>query len=69
MVAPQMAQHQVMSLIVHGMFDRYPELKVVMLESGVTWIFWLMWRLDQQFREFARGYTVGQAAAVRAYPG
>jgi predicted TIM-barrel fold metal-dependent hydrolase len=51
MAAPQMAQNQVMSLIVNGTFDRYPELKVVMLESGVTWIFWLMWRLDQQFRE------------------
>ncbi len=51
MAAPQTAQNQLMSLIVNGTFDRYPELKVVMLESGVTWIFWLMWRLDQQYRE------------------
>jgi predicted TIM-barrel fold metal-dependent hydrolase len=55
MVAPQMAQHQVMSLVINGCFERYPELKVVMLESGVTWIFWLMWRLDQQFRELRAG--------------
>ncbi len=55
MVAPHMAQHQVMSLVINGTFDRYPELKVVMLESGVTWIFWLMWRLDQQFRELRAG--------------
>jgi predicted TIM-barrel fold metal-dependent hydrolase len=55
MAAPQTAQNQVMSLIVNGTFDRYPELKVVMLESGVTWIFWLMWRLDQQFRELRAG--------------
>jgi uncharacterized protein len=51
MAAPATAKHQVMSLIVNGTFDRYPELKVVMLEAGVTWIFWLMWRLDQQYRE------------------
>lgn len=51
MAAPQMAQNQVMSLIVNGTFDRYPDLKVVLLEGGVTWIFWLIWRLDQQYRE------------------
>jgi predicted TIM-barrel fold metal-dependent hydrolase len=51
MAAPQAAQNQVMSLIVNGTFDKYPDLKVVMLESGVTWIHWLMWRLDQQYRE------------------
>ena len=51
MAAPQAAQNQVMSLIVNGTFDRYPELKVVMCEGGVTWVHWLMWRLDQQYRE------------------
>jgi predicted TIM-barrel fold metal-dependent hydrolase len=49
--APQAAQNQAMSLICNGVFDRYPELKVVMLEAGVTWLFWLMWRLDQQYKE------------------
>ena len=51
MAAPQAAQNQVMSLIVNGVFDRFPELKVTMCEAGVTWIHWLMWRLDQQYRE------------------
>jgi uncharacterized protein len=51
MAAPQAAQNQVMSLIVNGTFDKYPELKVVMLEGGVTWVQWLMWRLDAQYKE------------------
>jgi predicted TIM-barrel fold metal-dependent hydrolase len=51
MAAPQSAQNQTLSLIVNGTFDRYPELKVVMLEAGVTWVHWLMWRMDAQFKE------------------
>jgi predicted TIM-barrel fold metal-dependent hydrolase len=51
MAAPTSAMNQAMSLIVNGTFDRYPELKVAMLEGGVTWVPWLMWRLDAQFKE------------------
>jgi uncharacterized protein len=51
MAAPQAAQNQTMSLVVNGTFDRYPDLKVIMLEAGVTWVHWLMWRLDAQYRE------------------
>jgi predicted TIM-barrel fold metal-dependent hydrolase len=50
--APHAAQNQLTSLICQGAFDRNPDLKVVMLEGGVVWIQWLMWRLDQQYREF-----------------
>ncbi len=51
MAAPTSAINQTMSLIVNGTFDRYPELRVVMLEGGVTWLPWLLWRLDAQFKE------------------
>jgi uncharacterized protein len=51
MAAPGAAQHQTMSLIVNGTFERYPELKVVMCEGGVTWVHWLIWRLDAQYKE------------------
>ncbi len=55
MAAPQAAMNQTMSLIVNGTFDRYPELRVSMLEAGVTWLPWLMWRLDAQFKELRSG--------------
>jgi uncharacterized protein len=48
---PQAAQNQILSLIANGTFDKYPELKVVFLETGVAWVPWFMWRLDQQYRE------------------
>ena len=40
-----------MSFICNGTFDKYPDLKLVVLETGVGWLPWLMWRLDQQYRE------------------
>jgi predicted TIM-barrel fold metal-dependent hydrolase len=48
---PQASISQLVSLIANGLFDRLPELKVVLLETGVAWVPWLMWRFDQQYRE------------------
>jgi predicted TIM-barrel fold metal-dependent hydrolase len=41
---------QLTSLVFNGLFDALPELKVVVLETGGTWIPHYMWRLDQQYR-------------------
>jgi predicted TIM-barrel fold metal-dependent hydrolase len=49
--APQAAQNQLLSLICNGLFDKFPELKVVFLEASVGWLPWFMARLDQQYRE------------------
>jgi predicted TIM-barrel fold metal-dependent hydrolase len=49
--APHANQAQLLSFICNGTFDRYPDLKLVVLETGVAWLPWFMWRLDQQYRE------------------
>ncbi len=36
--------------IVNGLPERFPKLKTIWIESGVTWILWLMTRLDNEYR-------------------
>jgi uncharacterized protein len=48
---PQAAMSQLASIISSGTFDRLPDLKLVILETGVAWVPWFMWRMDQQYRE------------------
>ncbi len=47
----QAFQSQVASLICEGVFAKFPRLKVVLLESGVTWLPAFLWR----FAKFWRG--------------
>jgi hypothetical protein len=43
-------QSQVASLVCEGVFVKFPKLKVVLLESGVTWLPAFMWRLSKFWR-------------------
>jgi uncharacterized protein len=47
-------QSQVTSLVCEGVFQQFPELTVVLLESGVTWLPSLMWRLDKNWKGLRR---------------
>ncbi len=51
LAAPQSAMGQLTSLLFNGVFDLFPELKVVLMETGVGWVPWFMGRADQQYRE------------------
>ncbi len=47
-------QSQLISLVAHGVFDQFPELRVALIESGWTWMPSLMWRFDHNFRSVRR---------------
>jgi predicted TIM-barrel fold metal-dependent hydrolase len=42
-----MAQDQVTSLVMSGVFETVPQLQIVMVECGIAWVAPLMWRLDR----------------------
>lgn len=41
---------QVANLIAEGIFAEYPDLKIVLIESGVTWMPPFMWRFSKDWR-------------------
>ncbi len=46
----QAFQSQLTSLICEGVFNKFPDLKVVLLESGWTWLPAHLWRLTKYWR-------------------
>jgi predicted TIM-barrel fold metal-dependent hydrolase len=45
----QVFQANVISLACHGVFERFPGLRVVIAEGGVAWLADVMWRLDKNW--------------------
>jgi predicted TIM-barrel fold metal-dependent hydrolase len=52
--APLNFQSHIMSLVMSGIFQELPELKVVVAEGGWTWLPPFMWRMDQEWKAFQR---------------
>src|SRR5580698_8912868 len=43
---------QLASLVIEGIPERFPKLKIVFIEGGFGWIASTMWRMDQHFDRF-----------------
>jgi predicted TIM-barrel fold metal-dependent hydrolase len=48
---PQAAMSQLTSMLCGGVFDALPDLRLVILETGFTWVPHWMMRADQHYRE------------------
>lgn len=47
-------QSQLISLVTGGIFDRFAGLRVALIESGVSWLPSLLWRLDKEWKGLRR---------------
>ena len=58
----QVFQAQVISLVAEGVFDQFPELRVVLIESGFTWLPAVMWRIDKEWRGPPKQYPLAETS-------
>lgn len=65
-LAPLAFESHLTSLVFSGVLQRHEDLKVVLTQSGVTWLPALMWRLDQEWKA-ARREVPWLAEAPSAY--
>ncbi|MCU1480663.1 MAG: hypothetical protein JWQ19_1449 [Subtercola sp.] len=49
---PQLAESTITSLAFEGVFERFPQLRVVFSGFGFSWLPSLLWRLDREWRTF-----------------
>src|SRR5699024_7858937 len=53
-VFPEIAMASISSMLFEGVFVRFPGLRLLAAEFGYSWVQHLLWRADQNWREFRR---------------
>ncbi len=48
-VLPQFYMSDLVSMVLEGVFERFPGLKVILVEGGISWLSHLMWRMDKEY--------------------
>ncbi len=51
---PQLAMTHLVSFISHGVFDLFPRLKLMLVETGAAWLPSLLWRFDTEYKGLRR---------------
>jgi uncharacterized protein len=51
---PQAIQTHFVSLVAHGVFEKYRDLKILLIEGGCAWIPPLLWRFDTEYKGLRR---------------
>lgn len=46
----QQAEHYLSSFVVHGVFEKFPQLRVQITEYGLAWLPSFLWRLDDAYQ-------------------
>ena len=64
----QIFQANVISLACHGVFERFPGLKVVIAEGGIAWLPDVMWRLDKNWEALRDEVPWVKRLAERVHP-
>jgi predicted TIM-barrel fold metal-dependent hydrolase len=47
---PQSYMAHIMSMVTEGVFERFPDLKVILYEGGIFWMPHIMWRFDKNWK-------------------
>lgn len=53
-LSPQHSMTHLASFVAHGVFEKFPRLKVMVVEAGVAWLPWMMWGLDRHYASLRR---------------
>jgi predicted TIM-barrel fold metal-dependent hydrolase len=53
-LSPQGIMTHLASLILHGVFEKFPGLRVLLVEGSTAWLPWLLWRLDTNYKALRR---------------